>query len=640
MRKSISIWYKSAVLSSCWLILLVSMKIKILSGYRFLWARVFRKTQNFIPESIGYFNPLFYFDDIFVAFLLFVVCLYSFRKGNKKINSAIYFTYFFICCFSILSSIAFYKYGVPLNLAIINQIDSLYTMRTSIDTEIMENLRLVLASLVMISFSVLVPTLMIYFKGRVLRKRLAGPEADSKTPFLVILILLLFPLFIMKSYLFGSNVLTETPVTTLAKSIILNLDTEKIGEKAKISKFNDLISISEKNQTSERGSDPLAGKRSKYNVIIIILETTNAKFFLPKGPFSQYLPHLSKLGEEGLYLPQFFTPFSRSSKAFFAILTGHYPLTDYKSIIKVVPDIEIPTIFSILKNKGYSTFAGYSGDFRYDRMADFLEDRGVDRFVDIYNNDGRYDQISWSVDDELIYDQLMDWINTLNDKVPFFALLLTMNSHHPFWTPKESLKVVEEHDQEGRYVNAIHYQDFLVGKLIDYLNRTNKLQNTIIIITGDHGAVFNFLKQEDTKASPYIIDKDTVKVPFYIYQPLIKSINIPSDIIGSHIDILPTILDMLGIETEERVQGRSIFDPKIKDRISFVYTDYYHHIVAGLTNKHYLIKDMTEDTTILSRRLDLKKNVCDSEKEICSLLLKKVEEFDKFQNQRLFRYSR
>ena len=172
------------------------------------------------------------------------------------------------------------------------------------------------------------------------------------------------------------------------------------------------------------------------------------------------------------------------------------------------------------------------------------------------------------------------------------------------------------------------------------MNRTNKLQNTIIIITGDHGAVFNFLKQEDTKASPYIIDKDTVKVPFYIYQPLIKSINIPSDIIGSHIDILPTILDMLGIETEERVQGRSIFDPKIKDRISFVYTDYYHHIVAGLTNKHYLIKDMTEDTTILSRRLDLKKNVCDSEKEICSLLLKKVEEFDKFQNQRLFRYSR
>jgi len=256
-----------------------------------------------------------------------------------------------------------------------------------------------------------------------------------------------------------------------------------------------------------------------------------------------------------------------------------------------MPDIKIPTIFSILKNKGYSTFVGYSGDIRYDRMANFLESRSVDRVVDIYNNDGRYDQISWSADDSLIYDQLMDWTNNLDDNVSFFALLLTMNSHHPFWTPKKSLKVVEEQNQKNRYINAIHYQDFLIGKLIDYLKRTKKLKNTILIITGDHGAVFNILKQENTKVSPYTLEQEAFKVPFYLYHPLMKTHNNSSDIIGSHVDILPTILELLGIEAGRKFQGRSIFDKKITDRISFIYTDYYHHIVGGLTKNYVLMRN-------------------------------------------------
>ena len=130
--------YKSLVLSITYLILLIIMKVKILWGYQFVWPRIFRITEKFIPESIGYFNPMFYFDDFFVVFLLFVIFSYAFKRNNRKLNGALYLTYLVICIFSILSSIVFYKYGVPLNLAIINQIDSLYTMRTSIDMELVK----------------------------------------------------------------------------------------------------------------------------------------------------------------------------------------------------------------------------------------------------------------------------------------------------------------------------------------------------------------------------------------------------------------------------------------------------------------------------------------------------------------------
>ena len=631
--------YKSVALSATYLILLIIVKIKILWGYQFLWPRIFRLTEQFIPESIGYFNPMFYFDDFFVVSLLFVTFTYAFKKNNRRINGVVYLIYLVICVFSILSSIAFYKYEVPLNLAVINQIDNLYTMRTSIDTEMMENYRLIAAFSLLLIFSVLFPVLLIFFKRLLSKNYGSVTDATVRIRWLVISFLFFFGLFIIKSYYFGMDILTETPLTTLSKSFVVSLRSNLTVNTEKIPEFYDQITTTSKG-IEGKGSDILAKYRGKYNVILIILETTNADFFCPKGPFSQYLPNLSKLGKEGLYLPRFFTPFPRSSKAFFAIITGCYPLTSYKSIIKVAPQIKVPSIFSILKENGYSTFAGYSGDFNYDRMADFLEKRGVDRFVDINNNDGRYNQTSWCADDELIYDQLMTWINSLDSHAPFFAFLLPMNTHHPFWTPKKDLKVVPEHDQKGRYINAIHYQDYLVGELIDFLDRANKLHNTMVIITGDHGAVFNFLKPEGTKVSPYIIDKDTVQVPFFLYLPFIRLTNIECDVVGSHVDILPTILDTLGIDIEEKVQGRSIFDPRIRDRISFIYSDYYRHIIAGLTNNGYLMRDMTEDTTVLSRTLDFTKNACDDEKEMCTLLKRKVEEFDKFQNQRLLRHCR
>jgi phosphoglycerol transferase MdoB-like AlkP superfamily enzyme len=292
-------------------------------------------------------------------------------------------------------------------------------------------------------------------------------------------------------------------------------------------------------------------------------------------------------------------------------------------------------MFSILKLYRYNTFAGYSGDFNYDRMSDFLANRGVDRLVDINANDGNYGQISWGADDALIYDSLMAWLDSLDNNAPFFSLLLPMNTHHPFWTPKEAHKVVSEHDQKGRYINAIHYQDHLIGKLVNFLKTTNRWNNTIVLITGDHGTVFNFLKSESTSASPYLIDKNTIKVPLYLYSPNIKSKGIQYDFVASHIDILPTVLDLLGINSGEQFQGRSIFDPAIRKRISFVYNDYYHHTVIGLTKNWHLMRDFSNHTTILSKSLDFDINECSDKEQVCKLLLRKVIEFNQFQDRRL-----
>ena len=149
-------------LSATYLVLLLTLKIKILWGYKFLWPRIFLLTRPIIPESVGYLNPFFYFDDVFIAFLCFTIYLYLFKKNSKKINIFVYVLYLSICIYSILSSIILYKYGVPFSSAIIYQIDSLYTMRTSIDTELQENFRLIIASFSLLIFTIIFPIFLTY----------------------------------------------------------------------------------------------------------------------------------------------------------------------------------------------------------------------------------------------------------------------------------------------------------------------------------------------------------------------------------------------------------------------------------------------------------------------------------------------
>jgi arylsulfatase A-like enzyme len=174
--------------------------------------------------------------------------------------------------------------------------------------------------------------------------------------------------------------------------------------------------------------------------------------------------------------------------------------------------------------------------------------------------------------------------------------------------------------------------------LFNYLKKANKLENTIIIITGDHGIVFNSLDKKDRKESLYLMDRSYVQVPCYIYMPCVDGIKVDTGIIGSLIDIMPTILDLVGIESQKQLQGRSLFDPEINDRITFFYTDYYRHTVTGLTKNFYLMRDTTEDRTILSKNLSFIENHCEKNMEVCEMLKATVDDFNKYQNQRLYNY--
>ena len=635
-----SILYKACALAFTYLILLLIMKLKILSGNQFVIYRIFQLTKTIMPINLGYYNPLLYFDDFLVAFLVLIASCWAFSKNKKEINGVVYFCYFTICSYSILASVVLYKYEVPITFAILYQIESLSTMQTSIDTELMENYRLIAAVFIMLLLAVLLPLCIGLLKFVIIGKNRESFTTRVPKKWLAITIAAILAIFLVKSNYLGMDPLTETPVTTLSKSIVTDLNDMLLNRAEIIPLFDDQLSRQSVNHKFSKIPSSHFKFKKKYNVILIVLETTNYHFFSPQESYLKNFPNLNKLSSDGLFFSNFYTPFPRSSKAFFAILTGHYPLTSYKSIIKIAPQIKVPNLFSILKRNGYSTFAGYSGDFHYDRMADFLENRGVDKLVDIHDSQGEYAKISWCADDELIYDELIKWIRSGEVNAPFFALLLPMNSHHPFWTPKSDHKIMTNNDSITRYINAIRYQDLLIGKLFNFLKKSNKLDNTVIFITGDHGTVFNTINRDDNQKKSYLIDKSSVRVPLFIHAPFKDSLNYESDAIGNHIDILPTILDILSLKTQKQIQGRSLFDPEIKNRISFVYTDYYQHNVNGLANMNGSAGNKSQALTVSSKNSELQDDNCSDKIELCNFIKEKIDKFDKYHNQRLFSFVR
>ena len=115
----------------------------------------------------------------------------------------------------------------------------------------------------------------------------------------------------------------------------------------------------------------------------------------------------------------------------------------------------------------------------------------------------------------------------------------------------------------NNYKNAVYFDDFVVGNLIKILKTRDLLNNTIVIITGDHGAEFyeRGFWGHNSAFSP-----EQIKVPFILYLPDAEPKKYNS--LTSHLDIAPTLIELLGCTTSyiEYCSGESLLSEKNKNR--------------------------------------------------------------------------
>jgi phosphoglycerol transferase MdoB-like AlkP superfamily enzyme len=230
----------------------------------------------------------------------------------------------------------------------------------------------------------------------------------------------------------------------------------------------------------------------------------------------------------------------------------------------------------ILRDNGYTSWAfhGYERDF-WNRDKAFKA-QGFQRFI--AQDDFVFDNyIGFGIPDREFFKQSLEYIKELDsiDENPFFAFLITLTSHTPFKMPPNE-KYTDLGELEGsltgNYIHAIHYADMELGRFIENLKEEGLYKNSVIAIYGDHFGIAAYDEEEKVnveKITKERYDYDTMmNIPMLIHVPG-EDINNTISTVGSQLDFLPTILNIMGIKNEKGIMFGKDLNNKTDESYAF-----------------------------------------------------------------------
>jgi len=298
-------------------------------------------------------------------------------------------------------------------------------------------------------------------------------------------------------------------------------------------------------------------KKEKPNLVFIICESLSFCFSGNNIIFGSFTPFLDSLAEQGLYWPNFLSTADRTFNVLPAIF-GSLPPGDDR-FVTAENDLKTPYHLSLiryLRENGYYTSFFYGGDPSFNNMSRFLMFQGTDfilkTFGPEYKKVSLNENFGWGYSDFDLFKRSFEIMDSVN-KSPRLDIYLTLSLHTPFIVPNQAyyLSLVDERMKKKRlndtrkadienYKNifaTILYTDQALRKFMDQYRKRPEFNNTIFIITGDHGMpelnLFRF--------SPI----ERFHVPLIIYSPMLKKRRSTFCSVSSHLDITPTVLAML-----------------------------------------------------------------------------------------------
>lgn len=304
-------------------------------------------------------------------------------------------------------------------------------------------------------------------------------------------------------------------------------------------------------------NEPLFGQYKGKNVLVVQAEAFQEFVIGQSIGGEEITPNLNKLIGQSIYFPNFYhqTAQGRTSDADFLTSCSMHPLPTGSAFIRFAGN-EFDCVPSIVKSEGYDATVHHAYDGSFWNRNNMYHNMNYDQFYNI--KDYTIDEpIGWSLGDTSFFRQTVEQLKE-RQKSPFYALSITLSSHHPFKLPytNQELSVGDlQGTILGDYVQAAHYVDSAVGELVEDLKSEGLWENTILMFYGDHdNSVYDWKLYEKYFGKPVSdIDKDRIvrKVPFFIHLPNDENAGVVEKAVGQ-IDTTPTIMHLLGIPTDNR----------------------------------------------------------------------------------------
>ena len=291
------------------------------------------------------------------------------------------------------------------------------------------------------------------------------------------------------------------------------------------------------------------------NVIILILESVRFKEFIhmkDAEPAKFHMPFIKKLASEGLF-QKCYVSVPHTSKSQFAILSGRNPLADIEMRESMIG--QVPSIVSLLKEtKGSNNHFITVQNLNFENTSGMLKALGFDHLIGQAELSS-YGKVSESSSFGLFDDALLNYpYNTIKRDKPFILTFMTIAAHYPYDYPN---KVDQDNNSYNDYLKAGEASDKSIALLFDKLEKNQLLDDTLVVIVGDHGESFGEHGTFIHNSSMYE-EEITVPLIFWSKDNRLKNIILRKQV--RQIDIAPTIAELLGINANKNyiLQGVSL----------------------------------------------------------------------------------
>jgi hypothetical protein len=334
-------------------------------------------------------------------------------------------------------------------------------------------------------------------------------------------------------------------------------------------------------------------KPLRKNVVLILIEALRYDML---KEHREAMPFLTKLAENGTSFSQAFSVSGESTYSSVGIATGMYMLKkEWRDTFLDLSENYRP-FYDYIDRNAYKLGYFSSHSEAWQNAERIVKSDALDRFsvvnenligddilqkYSLTENDRRHK--SWQILDAQMTDDFLEWVKKIDYSAQFFGRLYFVSSHYPFREPPEQFRrqhvpsiprelmpsLFVSYPREiipamrARYLNSLSYIDFLIERVALGLAAAGRLEDTVFIITGDHGTSFG---EDGIFNHAGRITRPGIHVPIIlsgIKSPL--NANVPV----SHIDIAPTILELTGSKIPSRLQGCSLLSCPYQSRPIF-----------------------------------------------------------------------
>lgn len=394
--------------------------------------------------------------------------------------------------------------------------------------------------------------------------------------------------------------------------------------------------VSEINYRNKLYTDKKALKKQKYygigkgkNLIVVQMESFQ-NFVINRSYNGQELtPNLNKLiKDQTLYYDNYYEQLGmgNTSDAEFATNNGIYP-TVYGQSYTLYTNNAYRGLPLQLRDQGYNAyvFHGYKPEFWNRELA--YPSQGFER----YYSEKDYtitEPIGFGLNDKEFFTQNVQFLKG-NEK-PFYSFMISLTNHHPYQMPKDhqNINLLEKHVGTlfGDYLQAVHYTDEAIGLLLDELKANGLYDNSVIVFYGDHHGLIRSDEEsnqimEDVLQKPYLSD-EMLHIPLIVHVPG-SGVNETVKTIGTQIDFLPTIMNILGIANDNYlIFGKDLNNTKVEDSYAAfqIYATY-----GSFINDKYIF-EMSNDYVFENSKAYDRKTYAPVDVNLCLSMHNKVKE--------------